>query len=99
MKIFSNKNTAKRPDAGLERKYQLLGFRVMGEFGATIAAPIVLLSWLGKKLDLAYGTGPWLLIAGFVLAFAFSACTIYRRSKAYGREYEALGKTNKSPNK
>lgn len=68
----------------------------MGEFGAAIAVPVVLLSWLGKRLDQAYGTGPWLLIAGFVAAFALSAAAIYRRSKTYGREYEALGKTTKT---
>ena len=84
-----------RPDDGLERKYQMLGFRIMGEFGATIAIPVVALSWLGQKLDRAYGTGPWLLIAGFGLAGALSAAVIYRRSQAYGREYEALGKTKK----
>jgi len=92
MNIFSSKNPAKPANAGLERRYQVLGFRIMGEFGATIAAPVVILAWLGKKLDQAYGTGPWLLIAGFTLAFAFSAATIYRRSKAYGREYEELEK-------
>ncbi len=70
----------------------MLGFRIMGEFGATIAVPVVLLAWLGKTLDLAYGTGPWLLIAGFVLAFALSAAAIYRRAKTYGREYEALSR-------
>ena len=64
----------------------------MGEFGALIAVPVVLLSWLGKQLDTAYGTGPWLLIAGFVLAFTFSAAGIVRRAKRYGQEYEALGK-------
>ncbi len=80
-----------KPAGGSERQYLLLGFRIMGEFGAAIAVPVVVLAWLGKRLDQKYGTGPWLLIAGFVLAFALSAAVIYRRAKAYGREYEALG--------
>ncbi len=70
----------------------LLGLRITGEFGAIIAAPVVLLAWLGKTLDARYGTRPLLLIAGFVLAFAVSAAGIYRRAREFGKEYEAIGK-------
>ncbi len=75
-----------------ERKYILLGLRITGEFGAIIAAPVVFLAWLGKTLDERYGTGPLLLIAGFVLAFVISAVSITRRAKEFGREYEAIGR-------
>ena len=68
----------------------LLGLRIVGEFGAIIAVPVVLLSMLGKYLDGKYGTAPWLLIAGFVLAFALSAFTLYRRAKRFRDEYLAI---------
>ena len=68
----------------------LLGARIVGDFGATIAIPIVFLSWTGKVLDARWGTAPYLLILGFVLAAALSAVSLTRKAKAYGRRYLAL---------
>jgi len=73
-----------------DRRYILLGLRIVGEFGVTIAAPVVFFAWLGKRLDQKYGTEPWLLILGFVMAFGLSALIIWRRAKQIGKEYEAL---------
>jgi len=83
------------PDKNTDGKYVTLAFRIIGEFGAIIAVPVVLLAWLGKRLDARYGTSPWLLIAGFVLAAALSVVAVQRRAKAFGREYEALGQGKK----
>lgn len=73
-----------------DRQYMLLGTRIVGNFGATIAVPIVLLSLLGKYLDARWGTGPWMLILGFVLAATLSGISITRKAKAFGLEYQAL---------
>lgn len=73
-------------------KYYLLGLQAVGDFGATIAIPAVLLSWLGKRLDAAWGTRPAFLIAGFALAAALSAYAVWRRAKAYGRKFEELSR-------
>lgn len=70
----------------------MLGFRIFLEFGAIIAAPVVLLAWLGKYLDGRYGTQPKLLIAGFVLAFVISGISIVKKARKFGQEYEAIGK-------
>lgn len=73
-----------------DRKYILLGLRIVGEFGAIIAVPVVLLAMLGKYLDGKYGTSPWLLIAGFTLAFALSSVSVYSRAKRFRDEYMSI---------
>jgi hypothetical protein len=87
---FLNNNIARRSD--IDHRYMMLGFRIFLEFGAIIAAPVVLLAWLGKYLDGRYGTGPKLLIVGFVLAFVISAISLTNKAKKFGQEYEAIGK-------
>lgn len=75
-----------------DRGYYLLGLRIVADFGATIAVPIVVFAWLGQRLDARWGTKPWLLITGFVLAALISGGSIYRKAKAYGKEYQELNK-------
>ena len=83
------------PQRDTDRRYILLAFRIMGEFGASIAVPVVVLAVLGKKLDTAYGTAPYLRIAGFVIAAVITATLINKRARDFGKEYEALGKEEK----
>ncbi len=78
------------PYSDKDRKYILLGLRIVGEFGAIIAVPVVLLAMLGKYLDGKYGTAPWLLIAGFVIAFTLSSVSIYSRAKRFRDEYISI---------
>lgn len=78
------------PSPPNDRTYMLFGARIVGDFGATIAVPIVLLALLGKWLDGQWGTGPWMLILGFVLAAVLSGLSITRKAKAYGDAYQKL---------
>ncbi|MEA3249468.1 MAG: AtpZ/AtpI family protein [Patescibacteria group bacterium] len=73
-----------------DRRYINLGLRIVGEFGAIIAVPVVLLAMLGKYLDDRHGTEPWLLIAGFIIAFTLSGLSIYSRAKRFRDEYIAI---------
>jgi F0F1-type ATP synthase assembly protein I len=73
-----------------DRKFMLLGIRIVGEFGAIIAVPVVVMASLGKYLDGKYGTAPWLLLAGFAAAFILSSMSIYRRAKRFRDEYLAI---------
>lgn len=73
-----------------DRRYWLFGLRITGDFGATIAIPVVVLAYLGKRFDTRFDTAPWLLIAGFALAALFSGAMIYRKAKRYGKEYQNL---------
>ena len=73
-----------------DRRYYLLAFKIIGDLGATIAIPVVILAIIGKKLDTRFATSPWLTIAGFVLAFTLSAVLIRRKAKKYGKEYQDI---------
>jgi F0F1-type ATP synthase assembly protein I len=75
-----------------ERAYYLFGLRIAGDFGATIAAPVVLFALIGQWLDGKYGTEPRYTIIGFVLAALLSAKMIYKKAKKYAKEYEELDK-------
>ncbi|HSD12095.1 MAG TPA: AtpZ/AtpI family protein [Patescibacteria group bacterium] len=85
--------TRKKND--LERRYAVLGLKIVSEFGAAIAVPVVLGTIAGRRLDAAYGTKPAFLIAGFALAAVLSAFYVVRRARAYGREYDALNAESK----
>lgn len=75
-----------------ERQYIMLALRIIGEFGAIIAVPIVLLAMLGQKLDLIYGTRPMFLIGGFIIAFALSAYMINKKARRFAKDYESIGR-------
>ncbi len=82
----------REPKNDTDRQYLLLGLRIVGEFGAAIAAPVVVLAVIGKRLDERFGTRPWLLIAGFAVAAAISAVIVVRRAKEFGKMYDAIDK-------
>lgn len=73
-----------------DQRYWLFGLRIAGDFGATIAIPVVVFAYLGKRLDARWGTAPWILIVGFVLAALISGALIYRKAKRYGKDYQEL---------
>ena len=74
----------------LERKYWVFALKIAGDFGATIAVPVVVLAYIGKALDARWGTRPWMLVTSFVLAALISAVSIIRKAKKYGKEFQAL---------
>lgn len=74
----------------IDRHYWLFGLRIVGDFGATIAIPVVVFAYLGKRFDTRFDTAPWLLVAGFVLAALISGTMIYRKAKRYGKEYQEM---------
>lgn len=78
------------PKNDAERRYIILGLRIVSEFGAAIAIPVVVATAAGRRIDDAFGTKPAFLIAGFALAAVASAFYVVRRARAYGKEYEAL---------
>lgn len=80
VKIYSDK----------DRKYIMMGLRIIGDFGVTIAVPAVVFVLIGQWLDGKYGMSPWFTILGFVLAALITAKIIYRKAKAYGEEYQNI---------
>jgi len=73
------------------REYYLFAFKIMGNFGAAIAVPIVLFALIGQYLDEKYHRGPLFMIFGFVLAALVSGKMIYKKARIYGEEYKKLG--------
>jgi len=78
------------PESAQERKYILLGFKIVGDFGATIALPVVLFVIIAQKLEGKYGGAPWLTIGAFALAAGLTTKLIIKKAKAYDKEYKKL---------
>lgn len=74
-----------------DRLYYLFALKIVGDFGATIAVPVVVLALVGRYLDNHWHTSrPYITIAGFALAAMFTAKIIYRKAKIYGETYQKL---------
>ena len=73
-----------------ERKMMLLGLQIAGDFGISIAIPVVFFSWTGQWFDEKYHSYPRYLIIGFVLAAGLSARIIYKKAKLYSHTYQSL---------
>ncbi len=88
---MDTKNGKTQPNStGIDRKHTMFAFKIFGDFGATIAIPVVFFAWLGNKMDAKYDTSPWLLILGFVLAAVISGASIYRKAQRLGKEFQDL---------
>lgn len=85
-----------KPVPTTDREYILFGLRMVGEFGASIAVPVVVLAVIGQKLDDRWGTGWLCTILGFVLAALISAKIVHKKAKRAGVEYQALINTEKN---
>ncbi|MBI4262021.1 AtpZ/AtpI family protein [Candidatus Uhrbacteria bacterium] len=81
-----------------DRQFMIFGIRIMGEFAGLIAVPVILFVLGGRWLDQRWGTGPWMMVGGFVLAFLVSAVMVWRRAKEIGREYQDLVNNGKNSN-
>lgn len=74
-----------------DRDYYLFALKIVGDFGATIAIPVVVFVIIGQYLDKRYITSPWFTIVAFVLAAIVSGKMIYTKTKQYGEQYKKLG--------
>ncbi len=50
------------------------------EMGYSIAIPLVLSALVGRFLDKKFGTSPWLLLVGILLAIISSTYIIYKKT-------------------
>lgn len=64
----------------------------MGDFGVTIAIPVVLFVYCAQYLRETYNIGAWLTVVAFVLAAVLSGYTIWKKAKKYGKEYNDIEK-------
>ena len=75
-----------------DREYMLFAVRIMGDFGVSIAAPVVVFVLIGQYLDGRYGHAPFFTVLGFLLAAALTVRIIQRKAKRYGEEYQKMDK-------
>lgn len=73
-----------------DREYYLFALRIVGDFGVSLAIPVIGFALLGRYLDKILDTGHWLLVLGFVLAAIISGLIIYRKAGTYGAEFQSL---------
>ncbi len=73
-----------------DRQYALLGIRITGDFGASIAVPVVVFVLIGQYLDGKYSTGYKITIVAFILAALVSGKILYQKAKKYGVEFQKL---------
>jgi len=84
-------NNDKKPNRD-DSKYYLFALKIAGDFGVTIAVPVVILAIIGQKIDSHYGTRPLFLILGMALAATITAWMIYKKTKNYSQEFQDLDK-------
>lgn len=77
---------------GIDRKYWIFSLKIVGDFGITLALPIVIFSLLGQKLDDQFSTGRFFLVLGFIVSALLSGKIIYKKTKKYAEDYENLDK-------
>ena len=73
-----------------DREYYIFALKIIGDFGATIAVPVVIFVLIGQYLDEKYGRSPLFIILGFALAAVISVKIIYKKAKIYGAEYQKM---------
>lgn len=81
---------SRKPHNTDDRRYMIFAMRIVGEFGVVIAAPVILFVFLGQYLDHRWGTTPRLTVLSFLLAALLSGAVMYKKSKAYGKEFASL---------
>ncbi len=83
------------PNDPKDRKYMMMGLRIAGDFGATIAVPVILFVIAGQWLDDKYDKSPWFTVLAFLLAALVSGKMLYKKAKEYSKEYENIDKEEK----
>lgn len=83
------------PKDSKDRQYMMLGLKIVGDFGAIIAVPIIIFVLIGQWLEGKYGHAPWFTITAFVLAAVLSGRMIYKKAKEFGEEYKKLDSKEK----
>lgn len=75
-----------------DREYMRLGLRIVGDFGATLAVPVVVFVLIGQWLDERYHHNYVFTVIAFVLAAITSAKMIYDKAKYYDKKYHDIEK-------
>ncbi len=75
-----------------DKEYIRLGMRIIGDFGATLAVPVVIFVLIGQWLDEKYHHTYLFTAIAFVVAAITSARMIYKKAKYYDKAYHDIEK-------
>jgi F0F1-type ATP synthase assembly protein I len=64
-----------------DRSYYLLALKIVGDFGLSIAAPVVILVLIGEYIDGRFDTAPWFTVSAFFFAALISGLIVYKKNK------------------
>lgn len=78
--------------SSIDRKYLVFALKIIGDFGVTLALPVIVFVLMGNSLDEKYHHSPFFTVLGFILAALVSGKIIYKKSKAYGKQYQDIDK-------
>lgn len=78
------------PKKDTDKEYIRLGLRIIGDFGATLAVPVVVFVLIGQWLDNKYHHDYLFTAIAFVLAAVTSGRMIYKKAKQYDRLYHEI---------
>ncbi len=73
-----------------DRQYYTFALRIIGDFGASIAIPVIVSVLIGQYLDEKYQRSPLFTIIAFVISALISAKIIHKKAKRYGILYQKL---------
>ena len=79
-----------KTDSQKQRAYTLLALRIMGDMGATIAIPVVVLVALAQYVSEKYGYGYSLTVVAFICSAFISGYSVWKKAKRYGKEYSDI---------
>ncbi len=73
-----------------DREYYVFALGAAGDFGITIAIPVIIFTILGTYFDDKYGTHPLFVSWCLVISALLTIKIIYRKAKHYGEEFKKL---------
>lgn len=72
------------------KRLTLFALKIMGEIGGLIAVPAIVFTFLGRKLDLWFDTGPLVTVVALLGSFFFSMITVAIKAAGYADRYDEL---------
>lgn len=66
---------------------------------SSIIGPLVIFGGTGLALDNVFGTGPWLLLGGVLIAFIMTNVLLFKKIMKLSREMEVHGTQKEEGNK
>ena len=74
----------------VDREYYIFALGAAGDFGITIAIPVVIFALLGTYFDDKYGTHPLFVIWCLVISALLTIKIVYKKARYYGEEFRKL---------